>query len=284
MNKAYEEITNKIIDQLKQGCIPWEQPWFGSRCAISFATGKAYSFLNQLILGGESAEFLTWHQIQMLKGRLHKGSKGRRVFFWHTFEKAETDEKGEVIIKKVPYLRTYTVFRVADCDGIQPRWQPKASNNTIVSPIKQVEENINQYLTREHIELKHNSNDAYYSKKYDYINIAPIVNFKSTEDYYSTLLHEVCHSTGAKYRLGRFGENNSPITFGSKEYSREELIAELGSAFLLRTFNIDTKSTLEQNAAYIEGWIEKLSNDYSLLPIAASKAERAVEYILNEKQ
>ncbi len=284
MNKAYEEITNKIIDQLKNGCVPWEQPWFGVRGARSYNTNKAYSFLNQLILGGEAGHYITWHQLNMLKGHLRKGSKGKRVFFWSTFEKAEENDKGEKIIRKIPYLKTYTVFNVCDCEGIPSRWIPQNPIGKDNKPVDLAENTIKQYLDREKIELKHqNPNEAYYSVKYDFINIPELHNFKSSEEYYSALFHESVHSTGHRKRLQRFKENDKSSPFGSPDYSREELVAEMGSSFLLKQVGIDNSRTLEQNAAYIQSWISALKNDYSLIAIAASRAEHAVEYILGTK-
>lgn len=283
MNKAYEEITNKIIDQLKNGCVPWEQPWFGSSGAISYATGRAYSLLNQMILGGERNEFLTWHQIQQHNGHLRKGSKGHRVFFWSTYDKAEVNDKGETTIKQIPYLKTYIVFRVDDCDGIRKRWQPRTKTNTS-TPITQAENIVNQYLSREKIELKNERNEAFYSVKHDYINVPIINNFRSSEDYYSTLLHEMIHSSGHPSRLGRFKAGDTSSPFGSSNYSREELVAEIGCSFLLNRLGISNTRTLQQNAAYIQSWITALHNDISLIPVAAGRAERAVEYVLGEKQ
>ena len=280
-NKVYQEITDKIINQLKNGTVPWEQPWFGSSGAVSYATGRAYSLLNQMILGGESGEFLTWHQIQLHNGYLRKGSKGRRVFFWSTFDKAETNDKGETTIKQIPYLKTYTVFRVDDCDGVSKRWQPK-TNTTTNTPIKQAEETVSKYLSRENIELKNIRNEAYYSVKNDYINVPVINNFRSSEDYYSTLLHEIIHSTGNQKRLGRFKADDTSSPFGSPDYSREELVAEMGCSFLLHHLGISNTRTLEQNAAYIQSWLTALSNDVSLIAIAATRAERAAQYVLGQ--
>ena len=280
-NKVYEEITNKIIEQLQKGFIPWEQPWFGVNGAVSFATGRAYSLLNQMILGGECGEFLTWHQIQLHQAKLRKGSKGRRVFFWNTFDKIETADNGEKKLRKIPYLRTYTVFKVNDCEGIRPRWQNQTTNSTI-SPITQAETMVNQYLTREQIDLKHDRNEAFYSVKHDFINVPAIQNFKSAEDYYSTLTHEMVHSTGHSKRLNRFKSGNTSAPFGSPDYSREELVAEMGASFLLKRLNIDNTQTFQQNAAYIQNWIRALKNDTSLIAIAASKAEKAVQFVLGE--
>ena len=283
-NKVYQEITDKIIKQLQKGCVPWKQPWFGTTSAISYATGRAYSLLNQMILGGESGEFLTWHQIQQQNGHLRKGSRGRRVFFWNTFDKVEIKDNGETITKQVPYLKTYTVFRVDDCEGIERRWLPKQEQTSTNSSIVKAEETANKYLCREAIKLEHENFDkSYYSPKHDYINLPPINNFCSSERYYSVLFHEMVHSTGNKNRLGRFNFDEHLSPFGSPDYSREELVAEMGASFLLKHLNIDNTSTLQQNSAYIQSWIHALNDDISLIAVAASRAEKAVQFILGEK-
>ncbi len=235
------------------------------------------------MLLGDSCEYLTWNQIQQNNAHLRRGSFGKRVFFYKLLSKPVTDDKGEIVsIKQIPFLKTYTVFKVDDCDGIKPRWQTKHEGVTDTSSIKQFEDAIQKYLDREHIELKHDTNEAYYSQKHDFINLPPISNFKSVEDYAGTLAHEVTHSSGAAHRLNR-NPNNIAAPFGSKEYSREELVAEMGASFMLKKFDIDTRRTLEQSAAYIKNWISVLSNDISLVAVAAGRAEKAVQYILGEE-
>jgi antirestriction protein ArdC len=279
-NKIYQEITDKIIAQLTKGIIPWEQPWFGVLGARSFNTNEAYSFLNQLVLGGENGHFITWHQLNMLKGHLRKGSKARRVFFWNTFEKAEETDKGEKVIKKIPYLKTYTVFNANDCDGLPQRWASEKNNK----PIESAEKITKDYLDREKIELKKNRSEAYYNVKDDFIALPDLANFKSSQGYYGTLLHEIIHSTGSQKRLGRFKANDTSSPFGSPNYSREELVAEIGSSFLLHHLGISNSKTLEQNAAYIQNWIQALNNDVSLIAIAAGRAEKAVQFVMGEKK
>lgn len=283
MNKAYEEITNQIIDQLQQGEIPWTRPWFGRLAITSYATGKPYSILNQMLLGNESGEYITWHQIQEHGAHLKKGSRGKKIYLWKSIEKTETNKDGEIIKKTVPYLRSYIVFKVADCIGIEPRWQSKALN-TAISPIKQAEDIIHQYLSREKINLIHKKNESYYSVKYDYINIPEITNFRTAEGYYSVLAHESVHSTGAEKRLNRFNSRDRDDLFGSQKYSREELVAEMGSAFLLNHLGIDSGSTIKQNAAYIQNWLETLKNDTNMVVVAATRAEKAVQYILTNNK
>jgi antirestriction protein ArdC len=182
-------------------------------------------------------------------------------------------------------LRTYTVFRIDDCEGIDARWQPKQGSTTTVSPIAQAENTTNQYLYREGLKLEHkNSGEAYYSPRQDYINVPTINNFRSSEAYYSTLLHEIIHSTGHKKRLGRFKADEHLAPFGSADYSREELVAEIGASFLLKRLNIDNDKTLQQNSAYIQSWIRALNNDVRLIAVAAGRAEKAAQFVLGEKK
>ena len=288
-NKANQEITDKVIAYIQSNeALPWTQPWFGTAWPVSHLSGKRYSLLNAMAIFmsdeafgfGKASEYITWNQIQKTaNAHLRKGSKGQRVYFYSTFDKTETDKDGNTIIRQVPFLKTYTVFNVDDCEGISRKWQTKITNpaNT---PIETVEAVINKYISRNNIEIRHERNEAFYSIKSNYINIPVISNFRSTEDYYNVLMHELTHSSG-KF-LGRFKEGDSTSPFGSPDYSREELVAEMGASFLLNHFGIANTHTLKQNAAYVKSWIRALRNDVTLITVAANKAERAVQYILGE--
>lgn len=282
MNKAYANISETILNYIKTNNeLPWQKPWHGSQFAISHCTGKRYSFLNQFLLNFEATEFVTWSQVQALKAHIKKGCHGRKVYFWKTFEKAELDKEGNRIIKQIPFLKSYIVFRVDDCEGIERKWTPKNTSGNTNKPIDDAEKLIKQYLDREQIKLDHsNTNESFYSARYDRINVPPLSHFKSSVDYYNCLLHECAHSSGHPKRLNRL----KPAFFGSEPYSREELIAEMASSFLMHQIGIDNIESTKQNAAYIKNWIQVLANDYSLIPIAASKAERAVEFILGTKE
>lgn len=282
MNKAFLDIQSVIINKLKQGIIPWERPWNTSKGggAVSFVTGRPYSFLNSMLL--EPGEYITWLGLQKYNGRLRKGARGNRIYLWKAIEKKEVNEKGEVEIKTIPYLRTFVVFSLDDCIGIKPRWQSETKNTT-VSPISHADDVINRYLQREHIDLRHTDpNQAYYSVGRDYINIPSIHNFKTAEQYYSVLLHEATHSTGCPGRLSRYKINDHLAAYGSSDYSREELTAEMGAAFMLHRLCIDNAKTQQQSAAYIQGWLRRLSNDINMVVVAAGHAERAAKYIFGE--
>ena len=289
-NSIYNEITESIIKQLENsnGIAPWNQPWLCTR-AISFATGKPYSYLNSMLVAS-AGEYISWAGIQAERQKnpnvnihLRKGSSGHHIFLWKSIDVEEKDEQGQVtVIKQVPFLRRFTVFNVDDVVGLEPRWQSKTKVTTI-SPIKQAEDLAIKYLQREKIELRHaNPNEAYYSVSRDFINLPPLNNFKSAEQYAQVLYHECTHSTGHPLRLGRFKANDNTAPFGSENYSKEELIAEMGSAFILRRLGIDTANTQQQNAAYIKSWIQVLRNDTSMVVIAAGRAEKAVRYIFGE--
>ena len=281
-NKSYQEITDTVISMLQNGdgLAPWHAPWLGNGLVVSHATGRPYSVINQLLIGKSSAEMATFHQINACNGRIRRGAHGYKVYFWTMIEKCETTDDGETVTKQIPFLKKYIVFDVADVDGMTPKWLAKTKE---AKPIADAEALINNYAKRENISVVHTySNTAYYSVSKDYINVPSIDRFTDSKLYYSVLAHEATHSTGHCRRLNRFKPNEKIAPFGSEDYSREELIAELGSAFLLHKMGIDCTHTVKDSAAYIQSWIRALRNDISLLPIAASKAERAVQYICGE--
>ena len=220
-----------------------------------------------------SPYWLTFKQAQDLKGRVKKGEKGTQVIFWKVFEQEETEEKNG---KKIFMLRYYTVFNLEQCEGIE------ASNDEAaqINPIDTCEAIVKGYATMP--ALKTNQQDkAFYNPKDDYISLQNKATFRSAEAYYSTLFHEIVHSTGHETRLNRFDSKTSNSPFASDEYSKEELIAELGNAYLCAEAGIDN-TELENNAAYIQSWLEALRNDKKLLFSASSQAIKATEYILGK--
>lgn len=281
-NKSYQEITDTVISMLQNGdgLAPWHAPWLGNGLLVSHATGRPYSVINQLLVGKSSGELATYHQIHACNGRIRRGAHGYKVYFWTMLERQEVDENGEIVTKQIPFLKKYIVFDIADVDGMMPKWLTKTKE---AKPIADAETLINNYAKREKISIVHTSStEAYYSVSKDFINVPCIERFTEASQYYSVLAHEATHSTGHCRRLNRFKPNEKIAPFGSEDYSREELIAELGSAFLLHKMGIDSTHTVKDSAAYIQSWIRALRNDISLLPIAAGKAERAVQYICGE--
>ena len=281
-NKSYQEITDAVISMLEagDGLAPWHAPWLGNGLILSHATGRPYSVINQLLIGKSSAEMATFHQITACGGHIRRGAHGYKVYFWTMLEKQEVNDDGEMVTKRIPFLKKYIVFDIADVDGMSPKWLTKTKEP---KPIADAETLINNYVKREKISIVHTSStEAFYSVSKDYISVPSIECYREASLYYSVLAHESVHSTGHHSRLNRFRPNEKIAPFGSEDYSREELVAELGSAFLLHKMGIDSTHTVKDSAAYIQSWIRTLRNDISLLPIAASKAERAVQFILGD--
>lgn len=279
-HKTYKEITDTVISMLQNGngLAPWHEPWLGNGLVVSHATGRPYSLINRLLIGKPSAEMATFHQINACGGRIRRGAHGYKVYFWSMLEKQEVNDDGKMVTKRIPILKKYIVFDIADVDGMSPKWLTKTKEP---KPIADAETIINNYAKREKISIVHTSStEAFYSVSKDYISVPGIACYRDARLYYSVLAHETVHSTGHHSRLNRFKPNEKIAPFGSDDYSREELVAELGSAFLLNKMGIDSSHSIRDSAAYIQSWIQVLRNDISLLPIAAGKAERAVQFIL----
>lgn len=281
---VYEMVTQRIIEQLNKGVIPWHKPWFNVlEGAYNIVSKKPYSLLNQLLLSKEGA-YMTFKQAQELGGKIKKGTKSEFVVFWKLQEVEETTETGETVKRTIPLLRYYNVFHISQVEGVKPLETIKAetiSDMTIFEDAEQIKED---YKAREDIEIiETNSNKAFYSPTKDYIQVPSKAQYKDITEFYSTLYHELVHSTGHKNRLDRFENNSNIAAFGSADYSKEELIAELGSATLLNILGIENTSSFNNSVAYIQGWLNKLQNDNKFIVSAASKAEKAVKYILNEQ-
>lgn len=275
MANVYEIVTERIIEQLEQGIIPWEKPWTGTAGAWSRSTGKPYSLINQFLLG-EAGEYATFKQIQEAGGKVKKGEKAHYVVFWKMV-KVEEEKDGEKVEKLVPVLRYYTVFNINQCEGIEPKYSKEEVALDFV-PIEQAEKVLTEYIERESIALEHIKGDrAYYSPSLDKICLPLHEQFISIEEYYGVAFHEAAHSTGHKDRLNRI---TKAAAFGNEDYSKEELVAELTSSALLHSLGIETASTFRNNAAYIQSWIKALKNDTRMIVSASSKADKAFNMIM----
>lgn len=273
----YEIITNKICDELDKGIIPWHKPWKNVE-AVSYATKKPYSLLNQLLLG-KGGEWLTFNQIHENGGHIRKGEKASMVVFWRWPEKEQTvEEDGETkkVKKRIPFLRYYNVWHIDQCEGITPKTD--MTLNTEIGTDETADKLFTDYYEREGILVCNGGNEAYYAPMLDTITLPNKEQFSDLAEYYSTEAHEAVHSTGAEKRLNRDIKN----LFGDKAYSKEELVAELGSAFILGRLGIDTKSTIKNSSAYIQSWKKRLTEDKHLIVSAAGKAEKATKYIYGE--
>lgn len=231
----YEEITNIILEQLENGVIPWHKPWSGGGFAVSHATGKYYSLLNQMLLGMSGGEWLTFKQVQEAGGRVKKGEHGKPVVFWSFLQKK--DEDGELIInditgepETIPYLKKYIVFEVSQCDGIDYKHiDPKTFAGFEIDPIEEAEKVASEYISRENIAFR-TQHRCGIRPSMDAVRVPNISRFENAEEYYSTLYHELTHSTGHKARLDRQTLTKT-AAFGSNDYSKEELVAENGFSY-----------------------------------------------------
>lgn len=270
----YNAVTERIISQLEKGIIPWQKPWTGIQGgAISGATGKPYSLLNQMLLG-KAGEYFTYNQVLAQGGAVRKGEKAQIVVFWKQV-KVEDTQSDEAKEKLIPMLRYYNVFHIDQCDGLTPRQTP---TERPASPV--AEQIITKYSDRENVEIRHQRGDeAYYSPSRDCIVLPLTEQFCSNAEYYSTIFHEMAHSTGHQSRLNRL---KATAHFGSADYSKEELTAEISAAALLNYTGIETKGSFRNNAAYIQNWLSVLKNDRRLIVSASGAAAKAVDYILDK--
>ncbi len=276
---VYDMVTNRIIAELEKGKIPWQKPWTGVRDgAYNRITKRPYSLLNQMLLQ-HSGEYATFKQWQDLGGHVRKGEKSEIVVFWEIFESKETNpDTGEIEIKKVPLLRYYNVFHISQVDGVEPL-APEQLNDE-VEPIEAGDRIIADYINREHLKfVECKSNQAYYSPSSDTVVVPLKEQYNLINEYYSTTFHELTHSTGHKNRLNRL-QTGAVAAFGSENYSKEECVAEIGSATLMSIAGIETAKTFRNSTAYIQNWLQVLRNDNKFIVSASSKAEKAVNYIL----
>lgn len=296
-NNVYQMVTDRIIDQLQNGIIPWRKPWSGACLAdggaINYVSRKPYSMLNQLLLGKEG-EWLTFKQVKDLGGSIKKGAKaGMVVFFARVKYDKKTvvdDEGNEETINTakeylVPILRYYNVFHIDDTTGIQTKIKADEPTEPTIQPIEAAEVVINSYLARETAITFHNdrpTDRAYYSPATDTVNVPMLSQYQIPEEYYSTTFHELVHSTKSKSRCDRDSERQGIAAFGNEEYSREELVAEIGSAMLCNNVGIDCEKAFINSVAYIQGWLSHLKNDNHAIVWASSRAEKAARYIIGQ--
>lgn len=282
MSKSvYEMVTERIISQLENGIIPWEKPWSGIQSgAYNRISRKPYSLLNQMLLNhdGEYATFKQWTDIG---GHVRKGAKSEIVVFWKIQPVAETLEDGTKEVKQIPLLRYFNVFHISQVDGVEPLQTDELND---IEPIEKAESILHNYWNREGIEIEHTTSDnAYYSPSRDLIHLPLMEQFKHANEYYSTAFHESVHSTMKETRCNRAEDRKGKlVAFGSNEYSKEELVAEIGSANLMNILGIESDKSFRNSTAYIQNWLSVLKNDVKFVVSASGKAEKAVKYILGK--
>ena len=273
---VYTIVTNRIIEHLEKGVVPWRQPWADAGLPKNLISGKPYRGINVWLLSTLNYPqncFLSFKQVKELGGTVKKGEKAQEVIFWKWLEvkNKETKEK-----EKIPVLRYYNVFNISQCEGIPIEKIPKQieRNNHPIDTCEKIINEMPKCPQILNIEQK-----AYYRKSDDYINMPKIETFVNSESYYGTLFHELVHSTGHNDRLNRMEliKNNG---FRTKDYAIEELTAEMGASYLKSYAGIPIEH-LETNASYIQGWLERLKNDKKIIVHASSQAQKATDYILN---
>jgi antirestriction protein ArdC len=276
-------VTNRILEHLERGTVPWKKPWTDSGLPRNLVTGKPYHGINVWLLnalGYEQNIFLTFNQVKSLGGLIRAGEKSHLVIFWKWVEDEKNadfiDEQGK---KLRPLLRYYLVFNVAQCSNLPEDFLPIAIPTSKNDPIKACEEVID--LMPHAPEIRHRGDEAYYHPFFDFINMPFRERFINSETYYATLFHELIHSTGHQTRLNRKElQIAAPKDFGA--YSQEELTAEIGACYLSSYTGIDGWD-FTNHVAYIQGWLEKLRNDKRCIVYASAQAQKATDYILNDR-
>jgi len=264
----YEMVTERIIEKLENGVIPWRMP-FQQGMAVNWNTGKPYRGINAMLL--ESGEYATFKQIKDAGGKVKKGEKSQMVVFWKLMD-IEDDESEKD--KKIPLMRFYNVFEInKQVEGLKSKREIISEEH---DPITECEKIIEDYIMKP--QVKYKSGRAFYSPSMDYVSVPPLKDYKSAEEYYGVLFHELLHSTGHVSRLKRIGVQIGNVSFGSETYSKEELIAEIGSAMLCTVTKID-HVTIDNSASYINGWLRKLKDDKKFIIQASANAQKAVDYI-----
>lgn len=279
----YQTVSDRIIQLLEAGTCPWKRSW--SACSgmpRNLVSKKLYRGIKTFLLSASpytSPYWVTYKQAQALGGNVKKGVKSTAVVFWKWIDKkdAEGVDTEEInITDKVPLLRYYNVFNIDQVEGMTAPPSPE----TIANPFTLIEMADQIIAGMPHRpDIRHGGNEACYGPVLDYVKLPEPKAFQSPEEYYATAYHELVHSTGHASRVGRKGILEFSY-FGSHEYSKEELVAEMGAAFLCGVAGIEN-GTIENSAAYIAGWLKGLKNDKKLLVQAAAQGQKAADYILN---
>jgi len=273
-NEVYERITDRITALLEQGTVPWHKPWKAKtglpRNCVSQKPYRGINIFLLLAMSYESPWWLTFRQAAQLGGSVRKGEKACPVVFWKQL-KIEDKESGET--ERIPLLRYYHVFNAAQCEGLPTSPAPVETAVGGNSKPDDIVANMPQPPI-----VKHGMTLAYYSPREDCVGLPARERFTNEDAYYATLFHELVHSTGHDSRLKRstLAESSG---YGTNPYCREELIAEMGAALLCGQAEI-AERTIENSAAYIQGWLTQLQSDKTLIVQAAAQAQKAADFIL----
>lgn len=276
----YQIVTNEIISHLEQGIIPWQKPWRDAGIPMNLLSKRSYRGINLwllLSLNYERNLFLTWDQIKSVGGSVLKGEHGHIVVFWKPLQK-KNEGRETAKEKAVPMLRYYKVYNIQQCRDIPEHLVPVRSDTT-VEPIIECEAILAE-MTDMPL-LSFTGKEAYYDIEKDEIVLPKMKNFRTSTGYYGTLFHELVHSTGAQKRLDRKTVSDR-ASFNAESYALEELIAEMGAAYLCGITGL-LPNNIKNTVAYIDHWLGALKNDKRILITAAGQAQRAVDWICGRK-
>jgi antirestriction protein ArdC len=281
----YSRITNRICADLAQGVRPWFKPWNTEHAAGRIIrplrhNGVAYRGINIIMLWSAAAAkgyrcptWLTFKQAAELGGHVRKGESGELVVFASAIRRTETSAEGEELERNIPFLKGYTVFNVEQCTGLPDHYTALPSSPPL--PALERIARADQFFAATGAVIRHGGSRAYYAEGSDHVQMPPFETFRDAESYAATLAHECVHWTKHATRLAR---DLGRARFGDEGYAKEELVAELGSAFLCADLEIAPEVRAD-HAAYIASWLKALKNETRLIFAAAAYAQRAVDYL-----
>jgi len=280
----YSRVTNKIISDLEQGVRTWLKPWNvghteGRITRPLRGNGQPYQGINVLMLWNEAITkgfvcpiWMTYRQAAELGAHVRKGEHGSPVVYADKITRTETNDKGEEVANQIPFMKAYTVFNCEQIEGLPAHFYPAPL--PALTALERIEAG-EAFAARTHAVIRHGGNRAYYSASTDHVQLPPFETFRDSESYYATLLHELTHWTKHENRLNReFGRKR----WGDEGYAAEELVAELGAAFLCADLGI-TPEPREDHAAYLASWLTVLKNDKRAIFTAAAYAQKAADFL-----
>jgi len=282
---VYEIVTERLLADMQAGVLPWARPWRtdgtaagGAFMPVNAATGRSYRGVNCWLLappkGATVNRWLTYKQAADKGGHVRKGEKGQIAVFWKphalTVAGGPKDDGTEKAARSIPLLRYFTVFHVSQCDGLDE----DIAVGPVVEPMPEAARHAAADKLMALASVQHGGDRAFYAPSVDRIVLPQMTAFKAPADYYATALHELTHWTGHSSRLAReYGKR-----FGDSAYAREELVAEMGAAFLCASVGLPYQT---QHASYLKSWCDVMRADSRAIVQASGAAQKAADYVLN---
>ncbi len=280
----YQKVTNKIFADLEQGELTWLKPWNSANTEGRIIkplrhSGQPYNGINVLMLwsaamegGYASPYWMTFKQAKELGAYVKKGERGNMVVYANAITKTEETSSGEEQERRIPFMKSYSVFNAEQIEGLAEHFYEKPE--AVIDPAERIE-HAEDFFAHTGANVRHGGNRAFYSGGSDHVQMPYFETFHSPEAYYATLAHELAHWTKHQSRLDReFGRKK----WGDEGYAREELVAELGAAFLCADLAL-TPEPRTDHAAYIQSWLKVLKNDKRAIFSAAAHAQRAADFL-----